>query len=243
MKLVDIHCHLIPRVDDGPETVEEAGKVLAAMYDEGVRVAIATPHYRPHMFEAPAERIEKYYQLMKKAAEAKGIRLYLGCEFYRYAEMAADIEAGKHPLMAGSDYVLIEFAPDDTFLTIRNHIYELVARGYNPIVAHIERYDCCRMPDLVQELRELGAYIQVTAGAVLGGSDRKTKKYIKGLMDEDLVDFIASDAHDGKRRKPNLGKCSAYVERRYGREYVHRVFVKNPLNIIKAGEGYEKGKD
>ena len=58
-----------------------------------------------------------------------------------------------------------------------------------------------------------------------------------------MVDFIASDAHDGKRRKPNLGKCSAYVERRYGREYVHRVFVKNPLNIIKAGEGYEKGKD
>lgn len=93
---------------------------------------------------------------------------------------------------------MIEFAPDDTFLTIRNHIYELVARGYNPIVAHIERYDCCRMPDLVQELRELGAYIQVNAGAVLGGSGRKTKKYIKGLMDEDLVDFIASDAHDGK---------------------------------------------
>jgi protein-tyrosine phosphatase len=243
MKLVDVHCHLLPRVDDGPNTVEEAGKMLAAMYEEGVRIVIATPHYRPHIFEAPMERIEKYYRILKKAAEAKGMRLYLGCEFYRHTELLESIKEGNRPLMAGADYVLVEFAPDDNFLTIRNYVYELVTNGYNPIIAHVERYEYCRLPELVQELRELGAYIQVNAGAVLGRDGRKRKKFVKHLMDKDLVDFIASDAHDRKKRKPNLGKCSAYLERKYGREYVHRILVRNPLNIIKAGDSYEKGKD
>lgn len=233
MKVVDIHCHVIPRVDDGPDTVEDARKLLTDVYEDGVRVMIATPHYRPGLFETSGDRIEKYYRIAKRAAEKRGMRLYLGCEFYRSTELIEKIKAGKRPTMAGSDYVLVEFAPEDLFLTIRNHVYALVMQGYRPIIAHIERYECCSELERVQELRELGAYIQVNAGAVLGWNGWKAKRYVRKLMSEDLVDFIASDAHDRKRRKPNLGKCADYVERKFGQEYAQRIFVKNPLKILK----------
>lgn len=233
MKVIDIHCHVIPRVDDGPDTVEEARRLLTEMQGEGVGVIIATPHYRPGMFEAPGDRIEKYYRIAKRAAEKRGMRMYLGCEFYRSAELSEVVKTGRRPTMAGSDYVLVEFAPEDLFLTIRNQICTLVMQGYYPIIAHIERYECCEESERVQELRELGAYIQVNAGSVLGRSGWKAKRYVKRLMTEDLVDFVASDAHDRKKRKPNLGQCAEYVERKYGRRYAQRIFVKNPLNILK----------
>lgn len=233
MKVIDIHCHVIPRVDDGPDTVEEAKRLLTAMREEGVYMMIATPHYRPGMFETPGDTIEKYYRIAKRASEKRGMRMYLGCEFYRGAELPEAIKDGKGATMAGTDYVLVEFAPEDLFLTIRNQVCTLVMQGYQPIVAHVERYECCREPERVRELRELGAYIQVNAGAVLGQSGWKAKRYVKKLMIEDLVDFIASDAHDRNRRKPNLGLCAAYVERKFGRRYAQRIFVKNPLNILK----------
>lgn len=232
--LIDIHCHLLPGVDDGPSDIEEAGRLLDDMADEGIRGMIVTPHYRRGMFEASPERIRKAYHYMKREAEKRGMRMYLGCEYYREMDLADTIARKKRPLMAGTDYVLVEFAPEDIFLTIRNQIYALVMKGYNPIIAHVERYECCKELDYVRELQEVGAYIQINAGSVLGKNGRKTKKYVKRLMEEDLVDFIASDAHDRRHRKPNLAKCASYVERCFGKNYARRIFVLNPYNILKS---------
>lgn len=233
MRLTDIHCHLLPKVDDGPDSVAEAVGLLKEMHEEGVRCIIVTPHYRPDMFEASAERVWKHYLGMRKIAKALGIRLFLGCEYYRNSEIPELIEKKERPSMAGSEYVLIEFSPDDVFQTIRNHVYTLRSRGFKPIVAHVERYECCMNTEKIEELVELGAYIQMNAGSVLGRSGAKMKKYCKKLMEEDLVDFIASDTHDSKTRRPNLGKCAAYVEKKMGREYTERIFIQNPANILR----------
>lgn len=232
MKLTDIHCHMLPHVDDGPEKVEEARRLLEAAHKQGVRRMIVTPHYRPHMFEPTMKRVCFSFNHLRAVATEVGIDLRLGCEYYRNEKMIRHFNEHRRPTMAGSKYVLIEFSPGDLFQTLRNNIYELVTNGYRPIIAHIDRYPCCYDPERVRELKELGAYIQVNASAVIGDDGRTVKRFCAQLMKADLIDYIASDAHDMKRRKPNLGQCASYVSKKMGKEYAKRIFVKNPANIF-----------
>ncbi len=233
MHLTDIHCHLLPGVDDGPGTIKEAGRLLDLMREEGVDRIIVTPHFHPEMFEPSAERVERFYWGLREMARRRRIRLYLGCEFYRCPEMSRLLAEGKRPSLAGSSHVLVEFAPDDVYQTIRNYIYELRSRGWRPVIAHVERYECChRDSRRVRELTELGAAIQVNASAVMGKRGGRMKGFCRNLIESDLVSFIASDAHDDRGRRPNLGKCARYVTKKYGEDYARRIFEENPEKIL-----------
>ena len=98
MHLTDIHCHLLPGVDDGPGTIKEAGRLLDLMREEGVDRIIVTPHFHPEMFEPSAERVERFYWGLREMARRRRIRLYLGCEFYRCPEMSRLLAEGKDHL-------------------------------------------------------------------------------------------------------------------------------------------------
>lgn len=233
MKMIDIHCHILPKVDDGPDSVEESMEILKEMQRQGVICVIVTPHYRVEMFEPSMKRVLYSYKYMREAAREIGITLRLGCEYYRNENILENLDHRRRLTMAGSDYVLVEFSTNDMFATIRNYIYELVTHGYKPIVAHAERYFCCQKLENLQELKELGAFIQVNAGSVLGEAGWKVKKFCLALMKNDVVDFIASDTHNTDERKPNLEKCASYVARKMGKQYAKRIFCDNPLNILK----------
>ena len=231
MTLTDIHCHMLPKIDDGPDSVQEVRALLAGACAQGVRRIIVTPHFRPEMFEASMKRIRYSYSRMKELAGEMGMHLKLGCEWYRNEDMVRLLKEKERPSLAGSRYVLIEFSTNDLFQTVYNYIYELQLNGYRPVIAHIERYECCKNLENVRELRNLGACMQVNAGSLLGESGRHVRKYCQKLMKSDLLDFIASDAHDVKVRRPNLGDCAALVEKQMGKEYARRIFVKNPGKI------------
>ena len=85
----------------------------------------------------------------------------------------------------------------------------------------------------IQELKDMGALIQVNAGSVLGEEGWKLKKFCLELMKKDLIDFIASDTHNTSDRKLNLKKCASYVTKKMGKQYAERIFFNNPLNILK----------
>lgn len=241
--LIDIHCHIIPGVDDGAGTLYDAGKILQMEYKEGVSAVIVTPHYRKGMFETPQEEIERQYRRVKKivSSSRSGMRIFLGCECHASASLAEELEAGKRPTMAGSRYVLVEFSGRHTYTQIRNQVYELTAAGYRPIIAHAERYPCLLKDMLLAgELVHAGAQIQVTASSVMGKAGHGRKKFCKWLIKNDYLDYIATDAHDIAGRKPDLGACAAYVAKKYGEEYARRIFVKNPREIIKEGISIER---
>ena len=236
LTLTDIHCHLMPKVDDGPSTILEAKQLLQMEYDDGVRNIILTPHYRVKMFEPDMKEVIHYYRGMRGAAAkiAPDFKVYLGCEYHTNSDMIEDLQRKKRPTLAGSRYVLVEFSSSHTFQRIRNQIYDLVVAGYKPVIAHIERYpDLIDDIDNIWELIELGAYVQLNAASVLGEYGKKTKQFCKRAMKEDCVHFIASDAHGTEYRKPNLGKCAKYVTKKMGKEYAERIFVKNPEKILR----------
>ena len=224
--LVDIHCHILPGVDDGAPDMETSRAMIRDAYEQGVRYIIATPHYRPEMFEPSMKKVIRVYHELRDYAEEVGIGLRLGCEYYRNEQMIRHLDKKLRPTMLGSRYVLAEFSTNDSFVTVRNYIYELITKGYRPIVAHVERYFCCQEPERIQELKKLGAQIQINADSVLG--------YEGHTMKEDLVDFIGSDAHNLEGRKMNLGKCATYVRKKMGQDYAEEIFVDNPRRIWKS---------
>ena len=148
--LVDIHCHILPGVDDGSPDMETSRAMIRDAYEQGVRYIIATPHYRPEMFEPSMKKVIRVYHELRDYAEEVGIGLRLGCEYYRNEQMIRHLDKKLRPTMLGSRYVLTEFSTNDSFVTVRNYIYELLTKGYRPIVAHVERYFCCQEPERIQ---------------------------------------------------------------------------------------------
>lgn len=234
--LFDIHCHILPEVDDGAKTMDMALKMLQMEYKDGVRSIILTPHFRREMFETSQEKIEQQFKILKAKTEEKigmDLRLYLGCEFHANMSMVETLIKKERPTMAGSDYVLTEFSGATDFAFARERVYELVTHGFIPIIAHVERYPNIRkdMGNL-ETLREIGAYLQVNAESILGEEGFATKRFCKKLMKNNMLDFVGTDCHRTNKRIPNLGPCAEYMEKKMGREYTERILIHNPQKII-----------
>lgn len=232
--ITDIHCHIIYGVDDGAQDRETAAEMLRIAHSEGIRNIILTPHYKVH-HHADINTVNEKALKLKKIIEDEGldIRLFLGSEIQYFADAPSYIEDGHIARMCGSRYVLAEFMPKDDIRHIKAGLYDLQSSGYLPILAHIERYECMLGNiDHARDLKNSGIYIQVNAGSIDGVFGAATKKYSRNLIKEDLVDFIASDAHNTQKRAPRFKKTIKYLERKKGSDYVERIFIENPSNII-----------
>ena len=186
--LFDMHCHIVPAVDDGAQSVKEAFAMLQMEYDQGVRKIIVTPHFRREMFETPSKIIKKHFLVLRRLAEKIGpdFKVFLGCEFHANVEMLDYLRSDKVYSMAGSRYVLTEFSSSTEEKYISDRIYELLSGGYRPIIAHIERYRCMHDLDFVEHLVNKGALMQVNADSVIGKNGHAAKKYCGKLLEEEL---------------------------------------------------------
>ena len=237
--LIDIHCHIVPGVDDGARDLYDAAKILQLEYRNHVQAVIVTPHYRAGMFETPQREIERQFRKIDEMTRRSrsGMRAYLGCEYYTSIHMVEDLKKGIRPTMIGTEYVLVEFSQRHNYQLIRNQVYALLAAGYQPIIAHAERYPCLvKTPALVQELVDMGAQIQLTSGNVMGKSGWRQKRFCHKMIERNQVHYIASDAHDQIERKPDLLPCAEYVRKKYGQQTAERLFIKNPSKIIKKSK-------
>lgn len=232
--IYDIHCHILPGVDDGAADIETAVQLLRMEYRDGVRTIILTPHYRRRMFEPEMEDILSGYDALKSEADNLGIRLYLGCEYHVNMDMVTVLEEGRRPTMAGSRYVLCEFSGGEEPAYIKERTYHLVSHGYLPVLAHIERYAALRKDFLlVEKLSQLGCLMQVNAGSILGDDGFLVKRFCKKLMAYDLLDLVGSDAHDLKKRIPRMGACAEYLIKKEGKAYAEKILCENPARILK----------
>lgn len=232
--LYDIHCHILPGVDDGARNMEEACWMLKKEYEEGVRSIIVTPHFRYEMFEPPLTLVKEQFEKVKRAAADIGedLKLYLGCELHTSMDMASALKKGERLTMAGSRYVLVEFGNFDDKAYIRERVQQLMLRGYTPIIAHVERYRATKGDiDFIAELKKLGAHMQVNTDSITGKEGFTIKRFCKKMMKENLVDFIGTDGHGSTRRIPEIAKCCQQVEKTMGTQYAKRIFIENPKKI------------
>lgn len=234
--LIDIHSHILPGVDDGADSLAMSMRMLKIAADDGISKIVLTPHNKPghrHIhFSKMASKAEELQEMMSE--ENIEIELYIGSELYYRSGLSEEIENGMSATLAGSRYVLLEFTPLEDFDYIRNGCYALLAGGYYPVLAHVERYqNVCSKKGGIDELIETGCYIQVNAGSIMGKNGAKAKRTVKELLKRRQVHFIATDAHDLKRRAPHLSDCADYVKKKYGEDYGEKIFCENPLCVIR----------
>lgn len=232
---IDVHSHILPGIDDGAKDFEMGMGMLRTAYGNGIGGIILTPHYKPMRHNAGPGRVRALVGQLQEEAdkEGMGIRLYAGNELYYSSETVRCLEEGQACTLAGSDYVLVEFGPMDGLDYIRGGVYQVLSAGYRPILAHVERYgSVCREIGHVEDLVAMGCYIQVNAGSVMGQFGMGARQISRKLLKKELVHFVATDAHNDRRRKPELLGCARFLERRYGRGYMERLLHANPMHVI-----------
>lgn len=231
----DIHCHIIPSVDDGAQSMEQAQEMIRLAYAGDTRRIIATPHYGTSRAKASGGIIvARFRELLRWTADNyPEMELFLGQELSYCHGLDEQLKKGAAFSMAGSHYALVEFQPDDDYSRIRQGLQAVQMAGYWPILAHAER--CQKLAanvDYIEELVHMGIYIQINAKSVTGENGWQCKNCAKKLLKQELVHFVASDGHDTKKRTPVLLKAMTYIAKRYGKEYALQLSVENPGKVI-----------
>ncbi len=227
--------HVLPAVDDGARTLEEACEMLRLAAGQGVEAVFATPHDAAFLnADVPAA-----LRLLKEAAAQRGIpvELYLGCELRFSAQTAAErlrgLAEGLYPTMGASRCVLTEFTFGTSLREALYCINTLAEHGYKPIVAHVERYPETDLA-YARALREAGALLQINAGSIAEEPDEQIRRRVKLLLSERLADMIGTDAHRTDRRPPLFGGGMEALRRLYTEEYALLLAAENPEKYLFA---------
>ncbi len=235
--MIDLHLHLLPGVDDGAETLEQAVAMGAIAAADGCRVLVATPHQRRDEWgnRDPQRLADRLAEVALKLPGAP--RLLLGGEVRVDSELLADLaQPGRSGILAlaGSRYLLLEFEPTGLGPPPVELVRELLAEGWAPIVAHPEvvPFFWENDDDLLARLVEAGALFQVTAMSVTGEFGKATKSRAWDLLHAGCVQFVASDAHRPDWRPPGLARARQALARELGTGLAEELTLTNPLAVV-----------
>jgi len=234
--MIDIHAHILPSLDDGPETIEESIELCKIAADDGIKKIVATPHSKEGIYEAKSDKIlETVEALNLKLKENQiDIEILPGSETHIHEGLVGSIESGEVLTINNSGkFILFElpfvFIPPG----IDKFVFNLKANGIVPIIAHAERISAFqKKPELVGQLVKIGALVQVNAPGVTGQAGPRERKCAEWLLKSRLVHFIASDVHSLTGRPPILSKAVKCAARIVGEEEARALVCHNPEQII-----------
>lgn len=226
---MDIHSHILPGVDDGAADMEEALEMIQMAYKEGVRIIVLTPHNYPGE-DYNNELVHSRYEELVSAVGSRydDIILMLGNEIFYRDSIVTELRQGGALTLGKTLYVLVEFDYRIEFNKLYQGVRRLVEGGYRPIIAHIERYDCLFKQYIrIQELIELGAYIQVNCRSIMGGLLDQGAVFCKKLLEKNMIHFLGSDCHNLTSRTPQMASCLKHLRKKGNQTVVEKISVSN----------------
>jgi protein-tyrosine phosphatase len=236
--MIDIHSHIIPKIDDGPPDIETSVGMGRIAEQEGIRGMISTSHSKEASALGQVEMLARL-DVVRAAWQSAGlkIRLELGVEIYLQPDTVADLQAGKLWTLAGSKYVLVELPYQPWPSYAEEALFALQIAGYTPILAHPERYTAIQAdPGKMYALAQRGVLGQVTAMALIGEQGNVIKKCAETLMKQKLVQFIATDSHRIQWRSPRINAALFAAEDIVGVDSVQEMTEVNPALVLSNGE-------
>lgn len=226
--LVDLHSHLIPGIDDGSQSMQESLTLLKRFEELGYKKVITTPHTMIDAYKNTRKSILKGLKELQNEARQQGVSLEVeaASEYYLDEGLLPLIEK-EEVLLIANRYLLFETSYTHRPAQLEEVIFEILASGYTPLLAHPERYRYITDPQEFKQLKELGVLFQVNLNSFGGHYGAHAKKHAKFLSQEGMIDFLGSDTHGMK----HLEYLSKVLESRdYVEVYKHNT-IKNATLI------------
>ncbi|MDO4322036.1 MAG: hypothetical protein Q4C61_05870 [Lachnospiraceae bacterium] len=236
--LCDIHCHILPGVDDGAGTMEEALSVMREAARQQIKEIIVTPHFHPGRYKVYADQVYDSVVELRRQCRIQGIdvMLYPGQECYYYTELADALDRREILTLAGSRYVLTEFDPDCPYSYLRSGLRDLQSHGYFPILAHFERYSCLREQEHLLQIREQGILLQMNFDMLLQKDSLFRKNPWRQMVKDGLVDYLGSDCHGMEFRPLHVYDAYRWILEHVDEEIRDRILYDNINKIIKRAK-------
>ena len=232
LRMVDIHCHLLPATDDGAKDWETAEAMCRLAIDDGIQAVVCTPHANDTYRYDRSRHMETLTELKKRVGDGLDIRL--GCDFnLSFENIASAMEDPDRFVIAGTDYLLVEFSDYAIPPAVLEALMRFVSVGITPIVTHPERNMLLqRKPEMVLRLAKMGCAIQITANSFTGRWGAGARKACEWLIEREAVHIVASDAHDLRSRPPVMSPAREVVRQMYGYDLAEVLFKANPEAVI-----------
>ena len=236
--MIDIHCHLLPGIDDGPTSLEQSLALARACVDDGITHVVATPHVFPGRFENRSSSIEEDFDRFSAVLRNAGIPLGLSWAGEvrltpEVLELLALLELPFVGQVAGYQAMLLEMPDGQIPLGSGRFVNHLLRAKVKPIIVHPERNRAVmEKPERLRQFIEMGCYVQVTAGSLVGQFGAKAQATAQTLLDQAWVHAVASDAHNLVARRPRMGDAAAWLGKHYGATTARQLTLLGPAGLV-----------
>lgn len=238
--MIDLHCHILPGLDDGPDGMDEAIAMAQSAIADGITHVVATPHASNEYFFNFELIQRRRDEVLAELHARTGLQLHLGtgCDFHLNPENLEALRVKPTDFCINQkSYLLVEFNEFSIPPAMDQTLHQIQLAGIRTIITHPERNGILRAhPERLRNWVRIGSFVQVTGGALTGGFGQGSQKDALQWIGEGLVHFVASDAHGVKRRPLQLRAAFDLVAESFGQEKAQALFVENPLA---AFEGWE----
>ncbi|OQP06613.1 tyrosine protein phosphatase [Geobacillus sp. 46C-IIa] len=234
--MIDIHTHILPGIDDGAATTEDAIAMAKAAANEGITTIIATPHHQNGSYDNPKPFVLSLAAELNEELKRRGIALTVlpGQEVRIHGDLLEGLARGEVMALADTPYILIEFPPDHVPKYAEQLLFDVQLKGLMPVIAHPERNaEIIEYPERLYQLVKRGAFAQLTASSVTGHFGKKIKTFSLQLIEANLAHFIASDAHNTKTRPFRLREAYEVIRKEYGTDMVY-YFQENAELLVRG---------
>ena len=232
--MIDFHAHILPGLDDGIQTMDDAIKVLKEAKKAGFEKIICTTHYSNYYTENEETRKNKLKELQEKE---RAIELIIGNEVYARTDIDKVFGIGEASTLNNSKYVLYEMPIHKEYPKYQNLVIDLISAGYKPVLAHPERYVIIQEnPKKIEELLELGVYLQSNFMSIEGLYGSKCKKTVELLLKHNMISFLGTDVHSTKAFYPHIKDASKKIIKIIGENNFNEITNINPEKVCRNEE-------
>lgn len=235
--MIDIHCHLLPGLDDGPGNIDKALSMARLAVDDGIHGVICTPHWHPMLWPNERGAILQALADLRHRLDTEGIplRVWAGSELALDADLAERLAEGRLGTLNDGRWVLLELPGAFPPPGIEDYLWMLRRGGYEVVLAHPERYAYIQKdPMRLHAWVEMGVAVQITASSLLGRFGPEVSTLCRVLLEHKLVHFLASDAHGTRSRRPMLGDALRAAADAVGSQSARRLVADYPESVVRG---------
>lgn len=234
--MIDLHCHLLPGVDDGAKDLAMSLEMARIFFADGITHLTCTPHITPGVWANTGPQIRAAIVDLQAALVAEGIdlTLYPGADNHMVPDFVSGLREGRLLTLADSRYVLVEPPHHVAPPRLEDFFFGIRMAGYVPILTHPERLTWIEgQYDTVRRLVAGGVWMQVTAGSLTGRFGKRVRSLSLRMLADGLVHILATDAHDPEHRPPVLSEGWRVAANEVGQDEAERLVLHRPFAILR----------